>query len=147
MTALGFSGWSPFEELLELQRELERVFETPHGFDLGLSGRGVFPSLNVFTERDGCVLRLEAPGVDLESLKIEGDGRTLRVSGKRDWRAPDEGSFHRRERGFGEFARSVQLPEEYAIDRAEATYRHGLLTIRVPKKEEAKPRQIAIKAA
>ena len=149
MATLRFPDWDPFRELLELQGELERVFGRPYGFDLGLSGRGVFPLVNVFTDRDAAVLMLEAPGVAPEDLKIETQGRTLQVSGKREWRGPkdEKGSFHRREREFGEFSRSLQLPAEYDPTRAEASYKHGVLTIRVPKKEEAKPRSIAVRAA
>jgi HSP20 family protein len=147
MALLRFPEFDPFRGLLELQEELERVFDRPFGFDLGLSGRGGFPMMNVFTDREGAVLRLEAPGVAPEDLKIECHGRTLTVSGKRDWKAPSEGAFHRRERDMGEFSRSIQLPEEYDLERAEASYKHGMLTVRVPKKAEAKPRQITVQAA
>jgi len=69
------------------------------------------------------------------------------VSGKREETPPNEGSYHRRERGCGQFSRSLQLPPDLDVSRAEATYKHGILTVRIPKKEEAKPRQITIKAA
>ncbi|MND04646.1 Spore protein SP21 [compost metagenome] len=71
----------------------------------------------------------------------------MNVSGKREVPPPTEGSFHRRERGTGQFSRSFQLPADVDLSRAEASYKHGILTVRVPKKEEAKPRQITIKAA
>jgi HSP20 family protein len=60
---------------------------------------------------------------------------------------PQGGSFHRRERNNGQFSRSLQLPGDLELGRAEASYKNGMLTIRIPKKEEAKPRQITIKAA
>jgi HSP20 family protein len=71
----------------------------------------------------------------------------LRVSGKREIKTQGEGSFHRRERGRGEFSRSLQLPADLDVARAEAACKHGMLTIRIPKNEEAKPRQISVKAA
>ena len=141
------SGLDPVTGLLTLQRELERVFDKPFGIDLGPSGRGVFPPLNVFTDRDGYVVKMEVPGVDPASVQIEAQGRTLTVSGKREDAPPAEGSFHRRERGTGQFSRSFQLPADVDTARAEASYKHGVLTVRVPKKEEAKPRQITVKAA
>lgn len=141
------SDVDPFESLLGLQRELERVFESPFGSNLGLSGRGVFPPVNVFSDREGYVLRLEVPGLAPESLEIETQGRTITVKGKRDLNPPKGGSFHRRERGAGAFARSIQLPDDLDLVKAEATCKHGMLTIRVPKKEEAKPRQITVRAA
>ena len=139
------SNFDPIDGLLALQREVGRVFESP--FDLGPSGRGVYPAINLFTDRDWYVLRMEVPGIAPEGLQIETQGRTLTVSGKRDGTLPAEGSYHRRERGKGEFARSVQLPADLDLAKAQASCKHGVLTIRVPKKEEAKPRQIAVQAA
>lgn len=137
----------PINALLSLQRELNRAFESPFRVDFGPSGRGVYPPVNVFTDRDGYVLRMEVPGVAPENVHVEAHGRTLTISGKREINPQEKGSFHRRERDSGEFSRSVQLPADVDSSRAEASYRHGLLTIRVPKKEEAKPRQINVQAA
>ena len=141
------SGFDPVAGLLNLQRELDRVFDKPFGIDLGPSGRGVFPPVNVFADKDGYVVKLEIPGVAPENVSIESEGRTLTFRGKRDVQQPAEGSFHRRERGAGEFSRSFQLPADLDPGRADASYKHGILTVRIPKKEEAKPRQIAVKAA
>ena len=141
------SGFDPVAGLLSLQRELERVFDKPFGIDLGPSGRGVFPPVNVFADRDGYVVKLEVPGIAPENVSIEAEGRTLTVSGKREIAPPTEGSFHRRERGAGQFSRSLQLPADLELARAEASYKHGILTVRIPKREDAKPRQITVKAA
>jgi HSP20 family protein len=148
MALLRFSPTrDPFDALLTLQRELERVFERPLEFDFGLSGRGVFPPVNVFNDKEGYVVRVEVPGVTPDSVNIESHGRTLTISGKRETSAPASSSFHRRERKSGEFSRSLQLPADLDLGRSEASYKHGMLTIRIPKKEEAKPRQITVKAA
>jgi HSP20 family protein len=141
------SDLDPVSGLPILQRELERVFEKPFGIDLGPSGRGVFPPVNVFADRDGYLIKLEVPGIAPENVSIEAEGRTLTVSGKREDTPSTAGSFHRRERGAGQFSRSLQLPADVDLLRAEASCKHGMLTIRIPKKEEAKPRQITIKAA
>jgi HSP20 family protein len=137
----------PMSGLLALQRELERVFQNPLDVDLGVSGRGVFPAVNIFNDRDGYVVRLEVPGASPDQLQIEAQGRTLTIKGQRERRAAEGASFHRRERNWGQFSRSLQLPESLDLARADATYKHGILTVRVPKREEAKPRQIAVKAA
>lgn len=148
MTLFRFSrGLDPVDRLLALQRELDRVFENPTGRTPGLSGRGAFPPVNVFLDKDAAVIRLEVPGVSPQSLAIETQGRTLTIGGKREAAVPEGASFHRRERGVGEFKRSLQLTEDVDPSRAEATYRDGILTIRIPKKEEAKPRQIQVQAA
>lgn len=141
------SSIDPFNALLNLQHELDRVFDKPSGFDFGLSGRGVYPPVNVFSDKDGYVVKMEVPGIDPNQLKIDAHGRTLTISGKREAEAPQGGSFHRRERSSGEFSRSFQLPTDLDFSRAEAAYKHGMLTVHIPKKEEAKPRQITVKAA
>jgi HSP20 family protein len=122
-------------------------FPRPVGFDLGLSGRGVFPHVNVFTDKHHAIVRIEAPGVEPEDLKVESEGRTITISGTRNYVVPEGGAFHRRERGTGKFSRSLQLPPEYDPSRGEASYRHGMLTIRIPKREDARPRQISVNAA
>lgn len=149
MALIRFSPrFSPLDALLSLQRELDRTFESPtSGFDLGVSGRGVFPPTNVFSDKDGYIVRMEVPGVTPESLAIEGHGQTLTISGKRETSAPEGASFHRHERNSGEFSRSLQLSNDLDLTKAEATCKHGMLTVRIPKKDEAKPRQIEIKAA
>jgi HSP20 family protein len=147
MTLLRFSSLDPVSGLLALQRELERALENPLDFDLGVSGGGVFPPVNIFRDENGYVIRLEVPGVSPDQFAIETQGRTLTVKGTREITAPAGGSFHRRERGSGEFSRSVKLPDDSDLSRAEASYRYGLLTVRVPKKEEAKPRQITVHVA
>jgi HSP20 family protein len=146
MTLLRFSSLDPVSGLLALQRELERALENPLDFDLGVSGRGVFPPVNIFRDENGYVIRIEVPGVSPDHFGIETQGRTLTIKGNREITAPAGGSFHRRERSSGEFSRSVKLPDDADLSRAEASYRHGLLTIRVPKTEETKPRQITVHA-
>jgi len=148
MALIRFSPrFDPIDALLSLQRELDRSFENPLSFDLGLSGRGVFPPMNVFNTPDGYVVRLEVPGVAPEHINIESHDRTLTISGKREIAAPEGASFHRHERSGNEFSRSLQLPADLDLTRAEASCKHGMLTIHLPKKEEAKPRQITVKAA
>jgi HSP20 family protein len=137
--------FDPFGPLLALQRQLERTFENPLGFDLGLSGRGVFPPVNVFADRDEYVLRFEVAGIAPEDIKIETQGRILEVSGKREPKVPDGGSYHRVERARGEFSRSLQLPADLDVGKAEASCDRGVLTIRIPKREESKPKQITVK--
>jgi HSP20 family protein len=138
----------PLNALMRLQHEFDRVFENPRGFDMDLSGRGVFPPVNVLQDAEGnYVVRFEVPGVSPEDITIENQGRTLILSGKREASADPKASFHRRERGTGQFSRSFQFPTDLALDQAEASYKQGMLTIRIPKRAEAKPRQIAIQAA
>jgi HSP20 family protein len=138
---------APFDTLLNLQRELARLSATTPAIDMGISGQGGFPLVNVFSSNEGYVVRVEAPGLQLDHVSIESHGRTLTLKGERVLQTPEGGSFHRRERSSGTFARSVQLPADGDVAQAHASYQHGMLTIRVPKREGAKPRQISVKAS
>lgn len=139
--------YDPFDALLRLQEEIERAFEGPGTAAVGLSGRGAFPPVNVFRGGQGYVARFEVPGLGPEALTIETQGRTLTVSGKREPRVVTEGGLHRRECWSGEFSRSVQLPEDADVAAASAECRDGILTLRVPQREESRPRRIDVRTA
>ena len=137
----------PVDALLRLQDRLEHVFEKPLGFELGLSGRGSFPPVNVFRDDNGLVVLAEVPGFAPDALEVESRHQQLLISGKRETAPPAGASEHRRERAHGEFSRSLQIPREFEAARAEASCRHGILTVRIPLREEVRPRQIEVKTA
>jgi len=148
MAVLSFRPtFNPFHDLLDLQRELDRFLGKPLGSDFGLSGGGVFPPVNVFADKDGVVIRAEVPGVDPNGIEISMEGRTLTICGERRRENGKPGSYHRRERSYGKFSRSVTLPEDLDRDKANAECKHGLLTIRIPKAEAAKPKLLKVGAA
>jgi HSP20 family protein len=141
-----FLSVDPIDGLLRLQRELERYFETP-SFDLGLSGRGVFPPVNVFVQEGDVVVRAEVPGVKPGDVQIDVERGRLTLSGERKPTATEEGSYHRRERRYGTFSRTIRLPDDVDLEKAQASYRNGVLTLRVPRAEAAKPRRIEVRAS
>lgn len=143
MTMLSFR--EPVENLLNLQRELDAFLRRPLGVDFG--DFGVFPPTNIFRDKDGIVVRSEAPGLTPDAIHISVERNTLTISGERQRDAETKGSFHRRERQFGKFSRSLRLPMDLEGDKATAEFRDGVLTIRIPKREEAKPKQVTVKAA
>lgn len=113
----------------------------------GLSGRRVFPAVNVTQTADAYYLRAELPGLDASDLDLSVDQNKITLRGSRD--IPTEGaqvSTHRRERTSGSFNRTVALPSDIDAEGVEATYRNGVLTVTVPKTPEAKPRQISVNA-
>jgi len=129
-----------------LQRELDRFLRNP-AISLGLSGQGAYPPINVFEGADGAVIVAEVPGLDPDKIQIGSQGRTLTLGGERKRREADKATgYHRRERLFGAFSRSIQLPEDLDLHQATAKYENGLLIVRVPKGEAAKPRQITVQA-
>jgi HSP20 family protein len=133
--------------LFRLQEELQRVFESPNGLGLGLLGRGAHPPVNIFRADDDVVIRMEVPGFAPDALSIESLGQTLTVTGKPPAETGAQGGYHRRERAASEFSRSIQLPREVDAGKATAQYKHGVLTVRVPAREEAKARQITVQSA
>jgi HSP20 family protein len=147
MALIRFDAFDPFSNLLALQQELERFSRNP-AFSLGPSGYGAYPPINVFEGHDGTVIIAEVPGLDPAKLEISGQGRTLTLHGER---TREEGlnpsGYHRRERPFGEFSRSIQLSSELDMAKATAKYENGVLVLTVPKAEAAKPRQITVNAA
>lgn len=148
MALVSWRGFAPFAGLLELQDALSRALENP-GFGLGVgpSRPSVFPPLNVFAEKDGSlVVRAELPGIQPDAVQIQIEPQLLTISGERVPDAKGNG-YHRRERRFGRFSRSVQIPTDLDPDRASADYHDGLLSIRIPKSEAARPRKVAIQSS
>jgi HSP20 family protein len=127
-----------------LQRELERFLANP-AINLGLSGHGAYPPINVFDDGAGAVVVAEVPGLEPGQIELGSQGRTLTIRSERKPRQGEQAvGYHRRERSFGAFSRSIQLPEDLDLQKATAKYENGLLVVRVPKAESAKPSQITI---
>jgi HSP20 family protein len=146
MALLRFQDLDPVRHLLALQKELDRFQRNP-GFSLGASGHGAFPPVNIFEDPEGVVVIAELPGVEPDALNVAGQGSTLTISGeRRRENAANAVGYHRRERPFGEFSRSIQLPDNLDLSKATATCTAGVLTVRITKAESAKPRQINVQS-
>lgn len=138
----------PFHTLVHLQDELERALRQPRRRpDVRSSGRDASPPTSVIRDGDAVVVRIEVPGVAPEAIEVTTQGRTLTVRGKRELPTTEGAGHERPENERGEFSRSLELPAAYDLDRAEASCKHGLLTIRIPRRGEAKPRTISVQAA
>jgi HSP20 family protein len=134
------SLWS---DMRRLQREMDFVFG-------GTSGpmRREFPLVNLWVSQDGVVVSAEVPGVLPADLSIDVLGETLTITGQRSAEElPDDVRYHRREREVGQFTRTVELPFRVDTDAVDATFRDGILTIRLPRVAEEKPRKIAVTSA
>jgi HSP20 family protein len=135
-----------FGDLRDLQRELDQLLRRPLGFEW-VTSSGVFPPINLFNDKDGLVVRAEVAGLSADAINVNIEGRTLTLSGERKAENGTKGSYHRRERRFGKFARSVRLPDDLDTEKATAQVRDGVLTVRLPKKAAAKPKQVTVLAA
>jgi HSP20 family protein len=140
-------AFDPFDGLLRLQRDLDRMFGKPSLY-MGMSGPSVFPPINIFSDKDGVVIRAEVPGIKADELTIDVDRGRVMLSGERKaGDAPKEGGYHRRERRIGKFSRTLRLPDDLDPHEAKAELRDGVLTLRIPKAASARPRHIEVKAA
>ena len=135
---------SMWPELNRLQGELERAFGRA---GLGKSSTGSFPALNIWEDTDTLFVEAELPGFELTYLEIYLDGENhLTLKGERKQPELENASWHRRERGYGSFSRSIELSSDVNADKVTANLKAGVLLISLPKKEEVKPRRVEVKA-
>jgi len=140
---------NPLTALNELRREMDRVFDDfwPR-FDGGWWAQpATFPALNVWEDGDCVYAEAEIPGVSQNDLEVYAVGNELTIKGTRKAREGEDVSYHRRERGTGEFTRVVTLPVDIDPEKVQASLKDGILTVTLPKAEEAKPRRITVKTS
>ena len=112
-----------------------------------LRSAGVFPAINVSEDAESVYVRAELPGIEADDLEITMENDTLTISGERKPAAADESvSYHRREREWGAFRRSLALQTRVDSAKVQARYTDGILTVILPKAAEARPKQITIQA-
>ena len=140
----GSEDWDFRRELVQLQREMDQL--TRRTFrPVARRGVRVFPSIIISTAEDRLVVRAEVPGIKLEELEVSVSGDVITVEGTRvTGEGLQGGWYHRRERESGGFSRAVRLPAEVEGDKAEASYVAGVLTVTLPLKRPAKPREIRV---
>ncbi|HKO57911.1 MAG TPA: Hsp20/alpha crystallin family protein [Thermoanaerobaculia bacterium] len=133
------------QDYKRLQAQLNRLFEPfarPSDEEL-VSGNWV-PPVDVAETQDRILVRAELPGMKQEDIAIEFENGLLTIRGERAIQKDPNVAYHRVERAYGTFIRSFTLPRTIDAERIGASYRDGVLEVEVPKKEEAKPKQIKI---
>lgn len=136
--------WQPAADMNRLRDEMERVFSR---FGGDHPRANVFPPLNMWEDDDQLFVEAELPGFELDDLEIYvTGGNQLSISGERKQVENEGGAWHRQERSFGKFRRTFELPSEVNSEDVSATLKHGVLTLKMPKREEVKPRRIDVKA-
>ena len=136
--------------VLRLRGEMGRLFEdffdnVPAVSPFGTFGRRAFPTFNIWEDDAKLYVEAELPGLKLDDLELYVDGSDLTVKGQRQNVREEGVSFHRRERGVGQFSRMIRLPVEVDADKVEAILRNGVLTITLPKAQAALPHRIEVK--
>jgi HSP20 family protein len=141
--------WEPIGELNTIQNEMNRLFNTffdqsqPSGGDGG--HRRWIPPMDLVETADRYVLCADLPGVREDDVTVQLDDSVLTIAGHRTAQHDPEHGYHRRERAFGAFSRSLTLPDGTDPDHVEARFDHGVLEVMIPKPEQRKPRQVQIR--
>ena len=143
--------FDPVGEMVSLRSAMDRLFEdsfvSPLGWRTVAGGEQITPAIDVHETPDDLVVTAVLPGIKSEDVDITMTGQSLTLRG--EFKADDEinrDQYLYRERRYGSFSRSIQLPVRVEGDHAEATFTDGILKLRIPKAEEVKPRQIRINA-
>jgi HSP20 family protein len=144
--------WSdPFHEFAQLQDRINRAFSDAYGrSDEGLMTSGTWvPPVDIYQNGDHeVVLKAELPDMTREDIDITIDNGTLTIRGEKKLASEvKEEQFRRIERRYGSFSRSFSLPQTVDAGKVAAEYKNGVLTVRLPLREEAKPRQIKVDVA
>lgn len=141
------SQWELVRELASMQDRMNRIWGTMERRRDDVSGHGAWlPAVDIYeTAGKEFVLKAEVPGLRREDIDVTVENNTLTIRAERK---PDDGAanaeYHRSERTFGTSSRSFTLPNTVDAGRVKADYRDGVLTVRLPRREEAKPRQITV---
>jgi HSP20 family protein len=133
--------------LSSLQKDINRLFESVWPWQSGEAEEGMgAPALDVSEDKENVYVSADLPGVEEKDVKLNLQDNILTLSGeKREEKETKEKNFHRIERSYGSFSRSITLPCQVAAEKATAKFKNGVLNVTLPKKEEAKAKEINIK--
>ena len=138
---------SPFSDLFEFSRELDQLFNAPRLSAAGDAPRSWVPPVDIELDDNEIRIAADLPGVNKDDIDVTVDGNQLTIRARREAETKEEkeGGYVRRERSFGEYVRSFSLPDFADIEKLEAHYEDGVLKLTIPKRAEAKPRQVKVK--
>ncbi len=143
--------WDPFRDFGQLQERINRVFSDAYGrTDEGLLTSGSWvPPVDIYQNGDHeLVLKVELPDMSRDDIDVTVDNGTLTITGEKKVSSQvKEEQYHRVERRYGQFSRSFSLPPTVDASKVAAEYKNGVLTVRLPLREDAKPRQIKVEVA
>lgn len=136
--------WNPFKELENLRNEIDRFFDTDYESDSKL----IFPTTDISEDDKNVYINIDLPGLTKDNVELEINDGYLKVKGKKEEKKEEKDKkrhYYRKERFYGEFERTIALPEYVKMEKAEASFKDGVLEIIIPKKEEKQPKKLEIK--
>ena len=137
--------YKPFADLDDLGSGLRLFQDTVNRLLDQPSTRPWAPAVDIFETENELLLKADLPGIEMKDIDIQLENGTLALRGERKFESEKkEGGFHRVERSYGSFARYFTLPDTVDPEHVKAEYKNGVLTVKLPKKELAKPRQIKV---
>ncbi len=145
--------WSPYRDLMNIQDEFNRMIDRFFGRDFfgdleSISTDVFYPAMDVKETKDKFIVTAELPGMKKEDIHIKfQDGALILEAERKEEKEEKDQNYHRRERHYGKFYRSFLLPTKIQADKINAKYKDGVLTIELPKAEEAKPKEIEVKVS
>lgn len=137
----GRLGWDPFAEIRRMQDDVRRIFT---GFE-GRTAAQAFPPVNLWVGRDSAVVTAELPGVAADNIELSAQDDALTIRGRVEPVVEAESvTRHRRERSYGTFSRTIELPFLVDPDNVQARFTNGVLEVELQRPESDKPKRIAI---
>ncbi len=145
MTNRYLTKWEPFSDLVSLRDDMDRFFETFFGQHPEDREGFWTPILDIEESNGNIVVKAEIPGMEKDEIKVSVRNNMLSISGERKQEIETKDkTFHRIERSYGKFSRTITLPSEVDADKIKAAYKDGVLNIILPKPESMKPKQIEV---
>jgi HSP20 family protein len=145
--------WEPAREMMTLREAMDRLFDDAFTRPLGLAGNGngngwSSPAVDMYQTDNEVVVKASLPGIKADEVQINVTGEVLTIKGetRQNEESHNDKAWHIREQRWGMFERSIGLPTSVVADKARADFENGIVTITLPKAEEAKPKSITIKA-
>ena len=136
---MSLSHFDPLSGLRQFEDAFTRMLSEPR------SGRPWAPAVDIYETENELVLKADLPDVDQNQIDVRVENQTLTLAGERKFDSKSDGNgYHRIERGYGSFVRSFAVPSSFDTEKIGAQYKNGVLTVTLPKKEHAKPRQIKV---
>jgi len=139
---MSLTHFDPFANLRVFEDAFTRLLSEPRG------NRPWSPGVDIYETENELVLKADLPDVDMKDIDVRVENQTLTIEGERKFEQESNGKgYHRIERNFGHFVRSFTLPPSFEADKVAAAYKNGVLTVSLPKREAAKPKQIKVSVA
>jgi HSP20 family protein len=139
---MSISHFDPLTNIRLFEDAFSRMLSEPS------SNRPWSPSVDIYETENELVLKADLPDVDQKNIDVRVENQTLTISGERNFEKQESAKgYHRIERNYGQFSRSFAVPQTFDTEKISAGYRNGVLTVTLPKKEAAKPKQIKVEVS